>query len=58
MRKTREIIGSILKKQMFIITKSVVGVADVYFDSQVFIIDLHQPSTSMSRTPHVLSGHY
>lgn len=41
MRKTREIIGSILKKQMFIITKSVVGVADVYFDSQVFIIDLH-----------------
>lgn len=41
LRKTREFIGSILKKQMFIITKSVVGVADVYFDSQVFIIDLH-----------------
>ena len=48
MRKTREIIGSILKKQMFIITKSVVGVADVYFDSQVFIIDLQRFSNHVT----------
>ena len=43
MRKTREIIGSILKKQMFIITKSVVKLARVYYGCQEFIRDLQFP---------------
>jgi len=41
LRKTREIIGLFLKKQLFIMTELVVKLARVYFDSQVFIIDLH-----------------
>lgn len=39
-RKAREFIGLFLKKQLFIMTELVVKLARVYFDSQVFIIDL------------------
>lgn len=41
MRKTREIIKSGWKKQMFIITELVVKLARFYFDCQGVIIDLH-----------------
>ena len=56
MRKTRVIMSFILEKQMFIITELVENLARVYFDSQVFIIDLQFLFVATTHTRHGLRG--